>query len=335
MADWTGFLARDTQQDDGTVPSTGEPYRSPDVIPQQQQTTDPVATYSSASSYASNPGQSIEGGVYNYFYLRAKNLGDAPATATCHAYWSDASLLLWPSQWRNNGLSTAAGDSSQILSDVPANAIAVTPVPFVWVPGQTNSHFCMIARWPSAGHPADIPEGQLSVGEFVTWVRTHPNICYRNLTLVNNYPDPEYADLAVVQNDSSDDVLVTFKSTCVNLPNGTVVRQTCAPLGIDESQTISGSPQYVLSSGMMPGDFDGALQVTATLPSGAPWPNDAAIETTAYVGVDARTRSDEAALLRPHAEDWGVHGIAPHDVGLATGGFLVEVGNVTTAFQAG
>ena len=72
MPVFDGFLMRDALNDDGTVPSPGYPYYSPDLIAHAQ-VADAKPFFT--ANYATDPNQPVElGSKVNYFYVRAKNL---------------------------------------------------------------------------------------------------------------------------------------------------------------------------------------------------------------------------------------------------------------------
>lgn len=327
MPTWTDLYVRDSLSDRGTVPSPGLPYYSPDLIVHAQ-VADPVTVF--RGNYDSDPNQTIEFGEYNYVYGRARNLGTSTTGGQMRVYTTKTSLVMFPQQWRQNGLTTAGGHDSVSLAAVAHDDITVTPEPFVWTPPTNDGYgYCMIGQLITADHPNVIPDSMDSWDDFVHWVRMSPNVCWRNLHIVNNRTDPDYDQLQVFSNPTPNEVPITFRAVCTGLPAATVIRLVCDPLDINVSQTLTKSPQSVYASQTCPADFHGSLQAMAVLPPGHIWPTGASIVVHCYIGVEG---GDSLAVF---ADDWSKHDIAPEALtALPRAGRLVEVGNVATHFFA-
>ena len=328
MTEYTDLFVRDTLQDTGIIPSSGSPYYSPDIIPYSQ-VADPQTFFS--ANYNQDVSQNVEYGVYNYIYLRAKNLDSVAQNGQLKLYWSQTSLVMFPDQWVNNVVNVGQTGNPHFspLTNIAPGAIGVSPVPFVWTPTTFQAYgYCMIGQVITAQHPNDIPTANMTWAEFVCWVRTHPNICWRNLHIVNNHPDPQYDRLAYFANTEQGPRPMTLRSTCVNLPVGTTINQVSAPVGMNQSTQITQTPQDVYASATVPAGFEGSVQITAILPTGGSWPSNGDIQNTLYVGTEA----NEPELFK-FGDDWSLHTINAEQAGLSSSGKLVQVGNFGILFR--
>lgn len=108
-------------------------------------------------------------GVQNFVYVKLHN-GGAAANGTLNVYFAEASAgLSWPADWT-------------LISGVPVNGFAgqstrVVEVP--WTPSGTG-HFCLLARWVSAGDPMTFPE----TSDINANTRNNNNIVWRNVNVV-------------------------------------------------------------------------------------------------------------------------------------------------------
>lgn len=348
MPQYTGILVRDSQQDTGVVPSPGYPYTSPDIMCVQQQTyADPGAQFGSASSYNSNPNLPMINGQNNNFYVRGKNLGSIVQGGNMYVYWSKASLVMTPSLWFNQPLTSLINNRFQpyvALPSVAAGQVSVAATPFSWTPPSIspNDHYCLVGavntvspyNWP----PAQAPVFS-SYDEFVLWVRNNQNICWRNLSLITNPNQPQWDRIDSFGNPYSQPAPVLFSAQCQNVPVGTSITLLCAALGVNVTQVTTIPNQTVYSQGAtVPPGFNGLVETSARLPSGTTsWPAGAAILTTAYVGMS--TASPAAHL----AHDFGADNQHPSVLAAkelvrktsntANAGVLVQVGNCSTAYN--
>ena len=323
MPVFDGFLMRDTLNDDGTVPSPGYPYYSPDVIGHAQ-VADPKTFF--AGNYSSDPNQPIEkGSAVNYFYVRAKNLSTTTKTGYfITVYRASASLFLNTSIWRNNPLKTQAGNAFVSLDSTPADTIAVGDEPFL-LDAITSNNFCLIGMATATSTPT-IPPDFTTYDEYISWVRQNQNICGRNLRYERNFPNRDYEQLDEFSNPEATDVPTLFQVTIHGtLPASSTFGLTCAPLGIDTSWNVDDGTVKT-SSAMTPAHFDGNVTTWATLSSGS-WPDEVWIETVAYVGV----ASDSVAVQYAECEWAHLGGVAPGVLD-ASRPHLVRLGNCTTRF---
>jgi hypothetical protein len=333
MTAYLDLFMRDSLTDTATIPSpSGTPYWSPDIIPHTQ-VANPQTSFGTAASYTTAPAQDIEYGQYNYIYLRGKNTATTAKSGNLQLYWSKSSLVMTPTTWTGQGLQTAAEATTVPLTSIAGAGIAVGGVPFVWnAPTNEAYSYCLIATLSTTEHPVSTTLPHNTWNGFVSWVRNNPNVAWRNLHIVNNLPDPNYARLYVVQNTTSQDAVMAFSTALTNFPVGTEVTQVCAPLNINKTSTTTSTNTTIVSSASVPTGFDGSLQVTVTLPAGGTWPSNGTVVTTSYVGTssanDVLNLMEFAAPLDQHPPvNLEAYGIP------AATGRLVEIGNNTVAVR--
>jgi hypothetical protein len=339
---WTDILLRDSLQDTGTIPSPGYPYTSPDVIcTQQTQVSNPTTYFT--GNYNSDPNQSVIVNQNNLLYMRGKNLGTQTSGGNCYLYWCPSSLLMLPTQWTQNAMQANVGGQWQpynTLPQVAGGAISVTQVPFTWSPAPppAGQHYCTIGAVSTQAHPwstSNIPTFP-NWDSFVMWVRNNQNICWRNITLVDNPNPPEWDRLDLLNNGFSYDTALLIKAQCTNVPIGTTVKLINTALGINTTQVTTSTNQTIYSQGVTcPAGFSGYIETYAQLPSPQTWPAGALITTTAYFGS-----TSNAAVAR-YAHDFGIDAAHPHvqmakslASGGANNGVLIAVGNCATGYQA-
>jgi len=330
MSNYTDVFMRDSLSDPGTIPSPGNnPYTSPDIIPHSQ-VADPNASFG-GSNYNTDFGQNIESGQYSFIYARYKNLGSTAQSGIIKLYWSKTSLVMFPNTWKNQGIGLANGASSVSFNNLAPQAVGVGAQPFVWTPPTYDSYgYCMIGQVITPEHPSDIPEGTLTWGTFVRWVRYNPNICWKNLHVVNNLPDPQYDRLHLISNETTGPANMTFLTKLINFPVGTIIKQICTPLSINDSVKTSPSQSFLYSGNpsVAPG-FSASFEVQVILPAGGRWPSDGQVQTTSYVGIDL---DDDIEDLASFVEAKEKHPLDLQHLKTLSSGRLVEIGNNTTNF---
>lgn len=292
MAIYNYILVRDTLDDTGTVPSPGYPCASPDLICQQTQVTDPQTYFK--NNYTSDPNQSIEfGGEPNFVYVRGKNMADNAKSGYMFVYWSKGSLLLTPSNWIKNQLKVIKPGGVQVpyieFLNVASQEIRASMDHYTWVP-QTREHTCLVGVMSPTSIP-NIPSSFADNEAFVSWVRQNQNVCWRNLNIENQHPDPSYVSIYPFGNLDDTQVLMFFQVVVSNnIPIGTTINLKCEPLSINWSQQITTDPQSrtVLRNGNCPSKYEGTVNILAYLPQGKTWPPGGQIDTTAWIGAMAK-----------------------------------------------
>jgi hypothetical protein len=323
MPVYNGFLFRDTQNDDGTVPSPGYPYHSPDIITHAQ-VADPKTYF--AANYSADPNQPVQlGSAVNYVYVRAKNLSSNTLSGyKISVFRATASLFMTPSIWKNDPLKTQAGADHVTIPGTVSNGTAVGSEPFL-LDALTSANFCVIGMAYNTAEPP-IPADFSNYNAYVNWARANQNVCGRNLLLARNFPSRNYEKLDNFSNPEAISVPTLFKVTIHGtLPPNSTFGLTCAPLGIATSWNVnSGNTQT--ASAMTPANYNGNVTTWATLTTGS-WPDGVYIETTVFVGM-----SSEANSAKYCETEWLELGGKEPEVMDASRPHLVMIGNTTTKF---
>jgi DNA-binding beta-propeller fold protein YncE len=132
-------------------------------------------------------------GEDNLVYVRGLNTVNGASTSRVWLYYvnggGDPSLMLWPNNWMNQGVTQLNNSNTYIeVSSSALNEIDYTFPPFDWKAVPVNGHYCMIA-WvevPPISEPATDPRS--GIGYIGTWnqlasfVQTHPNMGWLNTT---------------------------------------------------------------------------------------------------------------------------------------------------------
>jgi hypothetical protein len=323
MPVFDGFLMRDALNDDGTVPSPGYPYYSPDLIAHAQ-VADAKPFFT--ANYATDPNQPVElGSKVNYFYVRAKNLSAGTLSGYyITVYRANASLFLRPSIWKHNLLKTQEGNAYVSLDSTASNAIAVGNNPFL-LDGISSSNFCLIGIASNSPTPS-IPSDFSTYEGYITWVRQNQNVCGRNLRLVRNFPNRDYEQLDQFSNPETVSVPTLFQVTIHGtLPANSTFGLISAPLGLNTTWNVNDGTVQTASA-MTPANFTGNVTTWAILSSGS-WPSGVWIETVVFVGV-----SDRSLAAQYRETEWSQLGGAAPEVIDATRPHLVRVGNCATKF---
>jgi serine protease len=194
----TDVYLRDALGDSGVVPSTGFVSVSPDVIVRTALVADPNASFGEGSGTENDDtlGDVIEHGQDNFIYVRMRNRGTAPATATtAMVYWSEVATLVTPNMWVNIGttapIAVPVGDTLAVTGPLTWPKAGLPPV---------GDHACFVAvlddpRDPAPPIPPSIPAFDWNA--FINFIRNQNNVAWRNFDVVEVLPDPS-ADPAVM-----------------------------------------------------------------------------------------------------------------------------------------
>jgi len=111
---YADLFSRDNFGDTGIIPSTGNPYQSPDIIPLQSGTLGWPQVQTSYNG--PDIGLSVLNGGVNNIYVRSMNLNQqAASSGTVNLYYSKASVFLIPTSW--TPISGPSGQGSLPLVD--------------------------------------------------------------------------------------------------------------------------------------------------------------------------------------------------------------------------
>ncbi|HQZ71957.1 MAG TPA: M12 family metallo-peptidase [Anaerolineae bacterium] len=116
--------------------------------------------------------QNPESASANHAFVKLHNGGNAAASGRLKLYYARASTgLAWPANWTQ---------FADIAATVPANSTGVASAIWNTTAAQTG-HFCLLARWESAGDPMTFAE----TGNVDQNTRRNNNIVWRNVNIVN------------------------------------------------------------------------------------------------------------------------------------------------------
>jgi hypothetical protein len=226
------LLVRDHSTDNGTLPSGGAFWTSPDIgVDAPPYTT----------------GFVQEDPVYlqvNHLSVRVQNIGCTPATnVTVKLYWADPSGgIPWPSGWNPIGTTT--------IASVPAGGTVVSPT-INWTPsGTAIGHRCLLATVECTDDPISIYD--------VPWDN---NVAQRNITIVGGKASFE-GDFVI--NPIPGTVRRSMEFSLIHAPRGTAAR-----LHIPGTVEIAKGPddQHITRTGggcLSPGRSEWLVTVTAS-----------------------------------------------------------------------
>lgn len=185
---------RDSVNDAGVVPST-KVFQSPDIILRNAMIPNPGNVLGQGSQLANQvpANDPVIPNTDNYVYLRIRNRSGVAAPAVkADVYWSEASSLVAPIDWKPigqiNGGTIAGGGDLHVVG------------PLTWhpVPGKypASGHGCLVAvldqvqdpKPPSL--PAAIGTTALGWDEFLRYVGANNNVAWRNFIVVPPAPVP-------------------------------------------------------------------------------------------------------------------------------------------------
>ena len=254
MAKYDDLYIRSTLNDPGNIPRTRTGLSaSPDIIPYGiMPVNNPVQFFT--NNFQQIVSKDLVYNAPNYVYLRGRNQFNGAQTGKMYAYYAPSSLLLYPSQWKENSLYTQSGTGEQNFVDVSAAATNdpyVTPEPFVWEPKYPppNSHYCMISRVSTTQHPNEIPNTG-GYTDFAKWVAGEGGIGWRNVRVVANGSPEILFDQDYDQGDEEGlmDILITatncpigaevWYSSGTALPDGGVIKIPPSEITEDRPQTF-------------------------------------------------------------------------------------------------
>lgn len=175
-----GIYMRPNQNNDGTVPAGSPLCSCPDIWIGG---LNPVNNYQSAlataTSYATQSGDSITQGGPNYLYVRGKNGTAIPRTTKVQLYGVPCAAIQWPGNWVNFAIPTDLDHpdgtppiyTSSMVNLAPGN-IGVAADTFVWAnpqpPTDGSSHYCLITWLNNDSNPFPDVFTQLDMSALVT-----------------------------------------------------------------------------------------------------------------------------------------------------------------------
>ncbi len=219
---WDDILLRDSIGDTGKYPTGGTLSDSPDIIPYGTSPIQDPSTFVDKTNWSKELGKNLTAKATNYLYVRGQNLAKKAQTGEMYLYHSKASLLLYPDQWRDNGLKTSDGADHVEVSAAKSGDKVVTANPFTWVPEMiSGDHYCLVARVATPDQPADIPQKTGDIQSFAKFISERPNFAWRNIAVVNSGSATWTTTVEYDQGTIKSPI--QFLITCKNVPVGAEV----------------------------------------------------------------------------------------------------------------
>lgn len=182
-------MVRDTLSDFGQAQVSGSVCKSPDIVPAGLNAlADPAKELK--GQWFKDVGRDLVVNANNVIYLRGISHNPEKSKAKFYLYYSQASLLMYPSQWKDHLIPCSNGKEYYETGDLQQGDLVVTETPYLWKPsGIRNDHYCLIGRVVTDEHPNPIPDAK-DVKEFTKFIACNPNYCMRNIALVEkDVPD--------------------------------------------------------------------------------------------------------------------------------------------------
>lgn len=309
MPTYNDIYVRDNFADSGVIPSTGNPYQSPDIIPYQSG----VLTLSQLIANYPGPdiGMNIVQQGVNNIYVRAKNLDTSNSSGTAGLSYANSSLILLPPQWVP--VQTIGGQSQVTLVDqnnntsIGAGVICAGNQAFVLtgLPSSTT-HYCLVCVVQTPAHPVTVPTSFSSNAAFVAWIQNNPAVGWRNINQITNQQVQIISTYVFGSTDpNSAYYYFQIKSPSGNnFPTNTGVQVQCTdtrcpfnwngnlPAPDGQGNQITGFQQYI------PGNITLTLTVTLTSPNQQPFPPGGKIAITYYEVPPQLDLALEASVTR-------------------------------------
>jgi hypothetical protein len=226
---YTDIFLRENLADTGTVPAPPPMAQSPDIIPSGlSPVSDPGSFFS--KNYNQDVGQNLIANAQNYIYMRGKNLMNGPETGTLSLYYSPASLILYPSMWQKNKLSTSSGVTAVPVSAQNLGDIVVGADPFAWTPQMPSpgDHFCLIGQVVTPSNPNPIPATG-AISDFSKWVAENRGIGWRNVVVVDTGSPTITQSVPYAQGTEAGGMYVAIQGK--GIPAGAQVSFSCGTPG--------------------------------------------------------------------------------------------------------
>lgn len=182
-------MVRDTLSDFGQAQVSGNVCRSPDIVPMGLDApADPVEELK--DQWFKDVGRDLVVNANNVIYLRGISHNPKESKARFYLYYSPASLLMYPSQWKDHLIPCSNGKEYYETDELQQGDLIVTETPYLWKPsGIQKDHYCLIGRVVTDEHPNPIPDAE-DVKEFTKFIACNSNYCMRNIALVEkDVPD--------------------------------------------------------------------------------------------------------------------------------------------------
>ena len=307
MAQYNDIYIRDNFGDTGVIPSSGNPYSSPDIIPMQSGTL--TGAQLESTWPGPDQGKPIVSPGANNIYVRGKSLlpvGQSDS-GTASLYYARASLILLPNQWVPITQPVAAAplvdkNGNQTIS---SGTVCAGNPPFLLtgLPPASGDHYCLVGVINTTQHQIQVPQSFPNNAAFVAWIQNNAAVGWRNISIVPNTqtqivatyifgstsPTQQYFHFRLLGKGWPTNTGITAQCTSQQCP----IQQSLAlPAPDPQGNQITGFDAYV------PGNFTASLTLTLTSPGGAFTPG-ATMSVTYYQYPSAERDELEAEVSRP------------------------------------
>lgn len=237
---WNDILLRDSLSDKGEYPTSGTLSNSPDIIPSGILPVEDPDKYFTNNWDKDNLSKGLVARMDNYIYMRGSNMAGKEQTGKLYLYYSKASLLLYPSLWKDNSITTGDGKDYfefKVGKDGKFVSFDNKQGTFFWRPEEiSNDHYCLIGRVETKEHPNPIPSSK-DIEDFAYFISMHPAYAWHNVDVVSK-DSPNYTSKPVSYDQGSKGGEVHFELRCKNFPLNATVMLTCTAPGTTPSINI-------------------------------------------------------------------------------------------------
>lgn len=259
---YNDLFLRANLNDSGAIPAAGPLSTSPDIIPYgNAPVTDPQDFFS--ANYGSDVGKDLIANTANYLYMRVKNLNAGNVNGNLSLYYSKASLLLYPSLWKENILSTSDGNTSVPIQSAASGIVTVGTDPFTWSPQMIQGdHYCLIGRVVTPAHPNPVPDTG-SIQDFAAYISNNRAMGWRNVTVVDNGSPTFSTSVDYMQGTQASTMLILLTTT--NIPIGAEVGFSCGTPGpqpiinLPKSKVTDPSSFIIGISSLVPAGWESSI----------------------------------------------------------------------------
>jgi len=269
-AGYTGYLVRDSLDDDGTVPAKGSQYHSPDIL-----VLPPTDTTDKKSlAYDEDPNKPVEKNHTKYrVYVRAKNLGATKLSGyKARIYRNCPSLLTHSREWSQERLKTPSGDSFLEIPSANSQEIVVTTDYFELDISQATNNCLVLAV--TDGPELEFPD---EIDDMPKFLAARQYVCMRNVKLgytSDNFHE-EYVRYSVSEGHNYQ-FSISAKGT---FPAKTKFNIHCAELGIyDAEKNLSSKMTYATPTVVLVEPYTATKSHNANIRVSFLLPNDAHVE---------------------------------------------------------